>query len=362
MNIPETLYQNVLPQLRKIEKIRKPYLLSKKIGSMSFAVLMLIIIGGITTGILAATKIIPDTLVQELGKYAYYFATIALPTGGSLWTISAISLLYFRAPLRKAEKTILKTTLKNINKNLDFYEKTIDQETILKSGFFTKKAKNSTIIAASTGIIEGKIENIEVTFAHINIIKNESGSSPIFFIPIIGTIAIAITHLILSLKNSFGKSENYSSFGFKGLFFTADFNKKLNGFTIVLPDAYEKKFGFLAKTIQELKKNKGELVYLEDPRFEKEFMVYSTDQIEARYILSTNFMEKILAFKKISQHPLSISFNKNKISIAIANPNGILEIPLDKNVINTETLEKLCTDINTCIGIIEDWKTNKNTL
>jgi len=52
--------------------------------------------------------------------------------------------------------------------------------------------------------------------------------------------------------------------------------------------------------------------------FEKEFVVYATDQIEARYILSHTLMEKLLAFKKKSGHSLSISFVRGNIYLALA--------------------------------------------
>lgn len=43
-------------------------------------------------------------------------------------------------------------------------------------------------------------------------------------------------------------------------------------------------------------KHPGEEVHLEDPVFEHYFDVYSTDQVEARYILTPGFMERFLAF------------------------------------------------------------------
>ena len=46
-----------------------------------------------------------------------------------------------------------------------------------------------------------------------------------------------------------------------------------------------------------------ERVQLEDVRFTNEFLVYSTDQVEARYAISTAMMEKILAFKEYSIEP-----------------------------------------------------------
>ena len=43
---------------------------------------------------------------------------------------------------------------------------------------------------------------------------------------------------------------------------------------------------------------RGELIKMEDVAFERGVVVYGDDQIEARYILSTSLMERILAYKK----------------------------------------------------------------
>ena len=59
-------------------------------------------------------------------------------------------------------------------------------------------------------------------------------------------------------------------------------------------------FGFLGTKLQKMNKGRGDLVKLENPEFESEFAVYSGDQIESRYILSSSLMERILSFKKQS--------------------------------------------------------------
>jgi len=85
---------------------------------------------------------------------------------------------------------------------------------------------------------------------------------------------------------------------FKGHLFSADFNKEFNVKTYVLTDTAEKMFGFIGTKLQKMNKARGELVKLENPEFESEFVVYSDDQVESRYILSPSLMERILLFKK----------------------------------------------------------------
>ena len=83
---------------------------------------------------------------------------------------------------------------------------------------------------------------------------------------------------------------------FKGIFFIADFNKNFIGRTYVFPDAGSSFLG-IGKLFEKWSGGRGELVKLENPEFEKIFTVYSTDQVEARYILSPSLMERLVKFR-----------------------------------------------------------------
>ena len=66
----------------------------------------------------------------------------------------------------------------------------------------------------------------------------------------------------------------------KGFFFIADFQKDFQGHTTILRNSLFKL------------SSSGSRVKLENPDFEKTFDVYSTDQIEARYLLSPSRSEE----------------------------------------------------------------------
>ncbi len=55
----------------------------------------------------------------------------------------------------------------------------------------------------------------------------------------------------------------------------------------------------------------------ENPDFEKTFDVYSTDQIEARYLLSPSMMERLFALDREFNKNITISFRDSNILIAI---------------------------------------------
>ena len=107
-----------------------------------------------------------------------------------------------------------------------------------------------------------------------------------------------------------------------------------------------------------MKKNYGELVKLEDPRFEKEFVVYSHDQIEARYILTPALMQRIWEYRKKSGKETYFSFVNNRIYVAIEYINDVFEANLYKSLIDFGCIQEYYEDMAHAIGIVEDLNLN----
>lgn len=107
---------------------------------------------------------------------------------------------------------------------------------------------------------------------------------------------------------------------FGGMIVVIDFHKNLQGKTLVFPDLAQNTLGsWLGKKIQSFGWKGLNLVYLEDPIFEKFFAVYSTDQVEARYILTPHMMSNMLLLKEKYGHHFSFSFMQGTLLIAIDN-------------------------------------------
>ncbi len=62
---------------------------------------------------------------------------------------------------------------------------------------------------------------------------------------------------------------------FRGLFFIGDFNKHFTCKTVVLTDTAESLFGAFGKMFQAWNLARDQLIKLEDPEFEKLFVVWS---------------------------------------------------------------------------------------
>src|SRR5699024_2577795 len=91
-----------------------------------------------------------------------------------------------------------------------------------------------------------------------------------------------------------GKKSEQITTMFRGLFFKADFNKAFDGLTIVIPKEKKRSNGFAPYSKEE--DNQLESVDLEDMEFMETSDVKTSDQVLARYILTPNFMNRLLEF------------------------------------------------------------------
>lgn len=117
---------------------------------------------------------------------------------------------------------------------------------------------------------------------------------------------------------------------FNGLFFLADFNKHIQGETFVMPDTVERLLGKFGQSIQ--KSSKGELVKLENPEFEKLFAVFSTNQTEARYILTPAIMEGMVKIRKEVGANCYFSFIGERVYCGIEFNKALFEASVTRSV------------------------------
>jgi hypothetical protein len=71
----------------------------------------------------------------------------------------------------------------------------------------------------------------------------------------------------------------------------------------------------------------GERVHLEDPRFEERFEVFSGDQVEARYLLTPAFMERLLRLASESDGAFQAAFDGGDLLLAIDGRRGYFSQP-----------------------------------
>ncbi len=145
---------------------------------------------------------------------------------------------------------------------------------------------------------------------------------------------------------------------FRGLFFIADFNKHFRGQTLVLPDSAEKLFGGFGKMLQSWNIGRPDLIKLEDPEFEREFVVYGSDQIESRYILSTSLMQRILDFKRKTGTKIYLSFIGSNVYVAVPMKRDMFEPKYFSSVSDFGPIFDYYRDLTFAIGIVDDLNLN----
>lgn len=161
--------------------------------------------------------------------------------------------------------------------------------------------------------------------------------------------------------NSKGHTTTTYTTIFKGLFVIADFNKKFNGITYVLPEDFSGFLGSFGRGIQSLGGTlggRGALVQLEDPEFERNFVVYSNDQAEARYILSSALMRRLLSLKQHFNGNISAAFIGGTLYLMISKQDNWFEPPSLNTPLTFEGIETTLRQLQMATGIVEELDLN----
>jgi len=169
-------------------------------------------------------------------------------------------------------------------------------------------------------------------------------------------IAFSEVHAEYKTKDNKGHTDWHTIF--RGILFAGDFNKAFRGKTVVLPDMAERLLGSLGQKLQSWTPGRDDLIKLEDPEFEREFVVYSTDQIEARYILSTSLMERILQFKRKTGKRIYLSFVGSKVFVAIPYTKNLFEPRLFSTLLDLGPIAQYFEDLQVAVGIVDDMNLN----
>lgn len=227
------------------------------------------------------------------------------------------------------KENIIHPLIKHIDNGLQYSKDLcISQTDFTRSKLFTKGIDRYS----GNDLVKGKIDGVNLCFSDIH--------------------AEYVTH------DSKGRSTWHTIF--QGLFIIADFNKEFKGQTTVLPDTAEKTFGkLIGSWLQSKNMSRNDLVKMDDPEFENHFVVYGTDQIEARYILTHSMMKRLLDFKKISSVPLYISFTKDQIYLALEYNKDLFEPTVFSSLLEYKLVKEYISTLQLATGIIHDLKLNE---
>ncbi len=204
----------------------------------------------------------------------------------------------------------------------------------IQQGYFerSKLFKKGIDRYSGNDLVQGELEGVKIRFSDV--------------------------HAEYESRDSKGRSSWHTIF--QGLFIIADFNKYFEGETIVFPDKAEKTFGkLIGSWLQKYNLAQEELVKMDDPEFEKHFVVYGTHQIEARYILTHSMMKRLLDFKKRSKVPLHISFVDKQIYLALEYNKDLFEPTVFSSLLEYSLVKEYISTLQLATGIISELKLNE---
>jgi len=309
--LTDFFYNDLHPELKKLEDDRKK--LAKKLIYIGISIGVLVLL--ITLLILSNSNSFSEM------DLAPAFIGVAL----FIWVKKYLSKDYTHA----FKDAIIHPLIKQIDEGLQ-YSKTlsISQGHFRASQIFTKGVDRFS----GNDLVKGELEEIKLRFSDV--------------------------HAEYKTRDSKGRTSWHTIF--QGLFLVADFNKDFKGKTIILPDKAEKSFGKLVGSwLQSKNMSRDELVKMDDPEFEKHFVVYANDQIEARYILTHAMMKRLLDYKKRVKVPLYISFVHKQINLALAYNKDLFEPTIFSSLLKYELIKEYITTLQLAIGIIEELKLNE---
>lgn len=154
-------------------------------------------------------------------------------------------------------------------------------------------------------------------------------------------------------KESGSGKDRHSVTVFDGVIIKFKMNKDFKGHTVVRPDSV-----FHLSPSSRLKHTE-----LEDVGFEKKFDVFTDDEIEARYLLTTSFMDRLTKLKAaFFAQKTGCAFYNGYLFVALYTPKDLFSLAsLDKPLDDFRQYEVFHNEIISIIRLIDHFKLDEKT-
>lgn len=118
---------------------------------------------------------------------------------------------------------------------------------------------------------------------------------------------------------------------FRGLFIRVALGLHTDSRTLVVADTPNRAFGGLvARLVDRWRLTREPVVHLENPAFEREFNVYSSDPVAAHLLLSPAMMERLTRLRAGTGRTVSLALNQGVATAAIGFDRDLFEPSLDR--------------------------------
>jgi len=146
-----------------------------------------------------------------------------------------------------------------------------------------------------------------------------------------------------------GTRTSYSTI-FKGVFFIADFHKDFRSPVLVTPDVAGRLFGAFGRSLRRM--ISGSL-QLENPEFNRAFVVRGEDPVEVRYILTPDMQQRLLVLRERFGNDVRIAFRESCLIAALPGAGTDWDISLHKPVDCRFQLARLEREIRVFVSLVE---------
>jgi hypothetical protein len=154
--------------------------------------------------------------------------------------------------------------------------------------------------------------------------------------------AFSEVHAQREKRDSKGRKSKHTIF--RGMFFAIELPKRVSATTMIYPRlASQPRF---SREVERIK--------LEDPIFERTFNVYANDQVGARVLLTTQFMEQVMALRQLCKQTPYLSFSHRHLYIAVPSRENLLEASLFQSVLNPVTVRRFISELDTVLSMAKE--------
>jgi len=251
-----------------------------------------------------------------------------LPLFGAL-AVSAFFANRARMELKKSYKGIVvRRMVAALGKGLSYTpESTMSRDTFEGMDLFSERGDRFE----SEDQVTGKKGEVPYALSEVRVRRKEKSSRNRVMFGGGGAQLIAIG------IDAFGsRTLNKGNFVFSGLVVQLDFNKNFRGHTVVVPDSEAQILGGLFGE-SEKRKSKG-IVRLENPDFEKQFAVYSSDDQEARYLITPKLMELIMEAQALLGSQLRLCFMSSNLWVTVPQDKDRFDVGLFSGTVTPESV------------------------
>lgn len=174
----------------------------------------------------------------------------------------------------------------------------------------------------------------------------------------VGEHAFQLYEAHLEEERNSGKSRHWVTV-FRGSLITIGFARRFNGVTLVERAGRRKSFFGLFGDKDSITLNGVNLgkVDMVDPRFEDEFAVWSNDQVEARYLVHPEYVERLMAVEQaFAGEKVRALFHEGELLIVLESGNlfesGSLDADSDRTLLE-QTIDQFGTLVDLAVKLNE---------